>query len=112
MDRKLFIFLVKSHCKIDLLLLNGAISVKSEVPINLHPIYGDFCMTPAATPGPALLLHGAEVCTPAVEGPSVLNVLFGCSQLIHDTLTERLMESGSKMAETYMQASYAKQSIS
>lgn len=84
MDRKPFIFLVKSYSKIDLL-LSTAISIRSKMLINLQYV----CLAMQTLSWLQLLplgwpcsLLGAGDCTPACETPPVLNVPPGSSQPI------------------------------
>lgn len=111
-DRR--IFLVISYGEVDLL-LNGAISLTSEILINIR--YACLTMETRGWPrlrplGLPCSLSEAGMQTPAVEAPTMLNVLWEQPANPHNTLMESLMESGSKMAETYMQVSCTKKSIS
>lgn len=74
---------------------------------------GDSWLSPAATPGPALLPRRGRDPHPSWWGSLLAEcVIWQQPGDPRGTLTESLMESGSKMAETYMQVSCAKQSIS
>lgn len=102
MDKKLFMFLVKSYGKIDLLLNAG-----SKILINLWYWPGRPLAAPAATPWLAFL--------PAREIPSVLNVPPGSSHLTNPCGTGqkvspvRIKELGSRMTETSVPVCGAKQ---
>lgn len=111
-DRK--IFLVISYGEVDLL-LNGAISLTSEILINIR--YACLTVETRADPG----CHPWAYPVPSLRQgyrPQLVR-LQSCWMCYweqpanpHNTLMESLMESGSKMAETYMQVSCTKQSIS
>lgn len=67
---------------------------------------GDSWLSPAATPGPALLPRRGRDPHPSWWGSLLAEcVIWQQPGDPRGTLTESLMESGSKMAETYMQVS-------
>lgn len=111
-DKKIFMFLVKSYGKIDLLLNAG-----SKILINLWywPGNADTWLPQQPPLGWPCSLLGAGNCTPACEIPSMQNVTPGSSHLANPCGTGqkvspvRIKELGSGMTETSVPVCGAKQ---